>query len=74
MKERLAAEASAEGLVDNGAIRLGRATTLMTVAHELGHHLVFHLDPLATPPHGNQWVARFDEAAAVIDTVPRSTN
>ncbi|MGI9666647.1 MAG: hypothetical protein ACR2N2_06030 [Acidimicrobiia bacterium] len=50
----------------DGAIRLGRETTLMTVAHELGHHLVFHLDPTATPPHGNRWVTRFDDSASVI--------
>ena len=50
----------------DGAIRLGRSTTLMTVAHELGHHLVFHLDPARTASHGNRWVYRFDEAAAVI--------
>lgn len=50
-----------------GAIRLGRRTTLMTLAHELGHHLVHHLDPLGTAAHGNRWVLRFDQAAAVID-------
>jgi hypothetical protein len=50
----------------HGAIRLGRTTTLMTVAHELGHHLVFVLDPLATPPHGRRWVHRFDQAAEKI--------
>lgn len=49
-----------------GAIRLGRITTLMTVAHELGHHLVFSLDPLSTPNHGRRWVQRFDEAAESI--------
>ena len=53
-------------LPPTGAIRLGRSTTLMTVAHELGHHLVFHLDPARTPSHGNRWVERFDDAAAVI--------
>lgn len=47
----------------HGAIRLGRTATLMTVAHELGHHLVFHLDPPSTPAHGRVWVSRFDEAA-----------
>lgn len=50
----------------HGAIRLGRTTTLMTVAHELGHHLVFFLDPLATPAHGRRWVHRFDQAAKKI--------
>ncbi len=46
-----------------GAIRLGRTTTLMTVAHELGHHLVFSLEPSSTPGHGRVWVGRFDDAA-----------
>ncbi len=54
------------GLAPHGAIRLGRSTTLMTLAHELGHHLVFALDPLHTPPHGKQWVQRFDQASASI--------
>lgn len=49
-----------------GAIRLGRVTTLMTVAHELGHHLVFCLDRPRTPGHGKRWVQRFDEAARAI--------
>lgn len=53
-------------LPPDGAIRLGRSTTLMTVAHELAHHLVYHLDPLLTPAHGNVWVGRFDQCAAVI--------
>ena len=53
----------------NGAIRLGRTTTLMTIAHELGHHLVFCLDPPRTPPHGKQWVSRFDEAASVLSAI-----
>lgn len=51
----------------HGAIRLGRSTTLMTVAHELAHHLVFHLDPPRTAAHGNVWISRFDQCAAVID-------
>jgi hypothetical protein len=50
-----------------GAIRLGRTTTLMTLAHELGHHLVFSLDPVSTPAHGKRWVARFDESADAIE-------
>jgi hypothetical protein len=50
-----------------GAIRLGRTTTLMTLAHELGHHLVFSLDPVSTPAHGKRWVTRFDESAAAIE-------
>lgn len=49
-----------------GAIRLGRSTTLMTLAHELAHHLVFALDPPATPAHGKRWVQRFDESAREI--------
>lgn len=53
-------------LPPDGAIRLGRQTTLMTLAHELGHHLVFHLEPPSTPAHGRVWVARFDEAASWI--------
>lgn len=53
-------------LPPDGAIRLGRTTTLMTLAHELGHHLVFHLEPVSTPAHGRVWVRRFDEAATWI--------
>jgi len=49
-----------------GAIRLGRRATLMTVAHELGHHLVFALDRPGTPAHGKVWIGRFDAAAATI--------
>jgi hypothetical protein len=49
-----------------GAIRLGRTTTLMTLAHELGHHLVFSLDPASTPAHGKRWIQRFDESASSI--------
>lgn len=52
-----------------GAIRLGRTTTLMTLAHELGHHLVFSLDPPSTPAHGKRWVQRFDESARAIEIV-----
>jgi hypothetical protein len=50
----------------DGAVRLGRSATLMTIAHEMAHHLVFHLDPPSTADHGNVWVARFDDCAAVI--------
>jgi len=53
-------------LPTNGAIRLGRTTTLMTLAHELGHHAVFHLDDPTTPAHGRRWVLRFDQAAAMV--------
>lgn len=52
-----------------GAIRLGRTTTLMTLAHELAHHLVFALDPPATPAHGKRWVHRFDESARAIQSL-----
>ncbi len=51
-----------------GAIRLGRESTLMTIAHELGHHIVFALDPHNTPAHGKIWIGRFDDAAKAIDT------
>lgn len=54
-----------------GAIRLGRTTTLMTLAHELGHHIVFSLDPPSTPPHGKQWVGRFDQCAEAINRLMR---
>ena len=54
-------------LPEHGAIRLGRETTLMTLAHELGHHLVHHHDPVGTADHGNRWVARFDQAGRIID-------
>lgn len=50
----------------DGAIRLGRRTTLMTLAHELGHHAVFHLDVPDTPAHGRLWVLRFDQAASMV--------
>lgn len=54
-----------------GAIRLGRTTTLMTLAHELGHHLVFSLDPSSTPAHGKTWVGRFDASAREIHQLTR---
>ena len=61
-------EANGWGVVlDSGVIRLGRTASLMTIAHELGHHLVFWSDPANTAAHGNVWVRRFDEAAAAID-------
>ena len=50
----------------DGAIRLGRTTTLMTLAHELGHHAVFHIDDPKTPAHGRLWVLRFDQAASMV--------
>jgi len=49
-----------------GAIRLGRQSTLMTIAHELGHHFVFALEAPHTPAHGKIWISRFDDAAAAI--------
>lgn len=54
---------------EQGAIRLGRSTTLMTVAHELGHHLVHYHEPVGTPDHGNRWVHRFDQAAGIVHDV-----
>jgi hypothetical protein len=58
-------------LPPDGAIRLGRTTTLMTLAHELGHHAVFHLDEPTTPAHGRRWVLRFDQAAAMVAEATR---
>jgi hypothetical protein len=51
-----------------GVVRLGRSTTLMTVAHELGHHVVYFRDPPKTPAHGKVWIARFDEAALTVNS------
>ena len=74
-RDRVVAESRALGLAissevsvlaPEGAIRLGRSVTLMTLSHELGHHLVHHVDPFDTPAHGNVWVGRFDQAAAVV--------
>ena len=50
----------------DGQIRLGATTTLRTIGHELGHHLVHGLEPVGTPAHGKVWVGRFDDAMAVI--------
>ncbi|MCZ7533941.1 MAG: hypothetical protein M5U23_11165 [Acidimicrobiia bacterium] len=50
----------------NGAIRLSRSTTAMTLAHELAHHAVFHLDPPNTPAHGRLWVLRFDQSGFLV--------
>jgi hypothetical protein len=52
---------------DAGMIRLGDPTSLGTMAHELGHHLVNLLDDAKTPAHGKVWVARFDLAAATLE-------
>lgn len=61
-------EANGWGVVlDSGTIRLGRTSSLMTIAHELGHHLVFWTDPPTTAAHGNVWVRRFDDAAGAIE-------
>lgn len=49
-----------------GHIQLSATPTLGVIAHELGHHLVFHLDPPSTPAHGYRWVDRYDQAAAVV--------
>ncbi len=46
-----------------GMIRLGDPTSLGTVAHELGHHLAHHHEPVGTPEHGKRWVGWFDIAA-----------
>ena len=60
-------EANGWGAVGEvGTIRLGRSTTVMTIAHELGHHMVFHRDLPGTPAHGKVWVWRFDEAARAL--------
>jgi len=50
-----------------GMIRLGDPSSLGTIAHELGHHLVNHHEPLRTASHGKRWVHWFDDAAKVID-------
>ena len=50
----------------NGQIRLGATTSLRTLAHELGHHLVYLLEPAHTPAHGKVWVGRFDDAMELI--------
>lgn len=51
----------------SGALRFGRTTTLMTVAHELAHLVVFSIDPPDTAAHGHRWIERFDDAAVVLD-------
>jgi hypothetical protein len=51
---------------ENGQIRLGSVTSLRTLAHELGHHLVHALEPVRTPAHGRVWVGRFDDAMELI--------
>jgi hypothetical protein len=51
---------------EHGQIRIGATTTLRTIAHELGHHLVHHIEPVRTPAHGKVWVGRFDDAMETI--------
>jgi len=68
-REVLRRESNGWGAVPvTGAIRLGRSTTMMTIAHELAHHVVFFRDPPNTPAHGKVWVARFDEAAQTLES------
>ena len=50
----------------SGQIRLGTTTSIRTLAHELGHHLVHLLEPARTPAHGKVWVGRFDDAMELI--------
>lgn len=50
----------------DGQIRLGTTTSVRTLAHELGHHLVHLLEPMRTPAHGKVWVGRFDDAMELI--------
>ena len=57
----------------NGQIRLGTTTSIRTLAHELGHHLVHLLEPAHTPAHGKVWVARFDDAMELIAERLRAT-
>jgi hypothetical protein len=49
-----------------GMLRFGDPTSLGTVAHELGHHLVNHCEPATTTPHGKRWVHWFDVAAGQV--------
>lgn len=51
---------------ESGQIRLGTMTTVRTLSHEFGHHLVHVLEPPRTPAHGKVWVARFDDAIECI--------
>jgi hypothetical protein len=54
---------------EHGALRLGRSVTLMTLSHELAHHVVNHRDAIRTPAHGKVWVRRFDQVAAIIASI-----
>lgn len=49
-----------------GHLQLSATPTLGVIAHELGHLVVFHSDPVGTAAHGLRWVARFDEAAVAV--------
>ncbi len=62
-------EAAHEPWPFNGMIRLGDPTSLATIAHEAGHHLVHCLERANAPAHGKVWVGRFDDAAAAIATL-----
>lgn len=59
-------EASHQVWPHNGMVRLGDPTSLATIAHEMGHHLVHFLERTTTPAHGKVWVGRFDDAAAAV--------
>jgi len=50
-------------LPENGMIRLGRMSSLATIAHECGHHLVHHQEAAQVASHGKVWVRWFDAAA-----------
>ena len=58
----------------NGEIRIGATTTMRTLAHELGHHLVHLLEPVRTPAHGKVWVGRFDDAMELMTGMVRIDN
>ena len=51
---------------EHGEIRVGSLTAVSTLAHELGHHLVYHREPFGTAPHGKAWVSWFDQALLAV--------
>ncbi len=51
---------------ETGQMRLSTTTTVRTLGHELGHHLVHLLEPTRTPAHGKVWVERFDDSIECI--------
>ena len=51
---------------EHGEIRVGSITSVSTLAHELGHHLVHHREPFGTAPHGKVFVGWFDQALASV--------